>query len=190
MYPTHPGFLGVGPLIKYNTVLQELSQMVLKGRRQPCKVVPTSLPTFASSLVAGCCRLKDRNCTLSRKKLNPQGLGRKESLAKRLWSLGPFLASPGRDSTKTMPHSPENKRRQTSLPGHQQGGSEEASEAASAPGAGNTHWPRARPQFTERRVCLQNRAPPELMCQQPIQGSSAAQRPEAVTRSLFWSRCQ
>lgn len=31
---------------------------------------------------------------------------------------------------------------------------------------------------------LQNRAPPELAFQQPIQGSSVAQRPEPVTRSL------
>lgn len=31
---------------------------------------------------------------------------------------------------------------------------------------------------------LQNRAPPELAFQQPIQDSSVAQRPELVTRSL------
>lgn len=194
MYPTHPGFLGGGALIKYDTILQELSPKVLKGRRQPCGAVPTPLPTSASSLVAQCCHLVDRNCALPRKKSKiPRAWGGKSLWRRGCGVWGPFWlllglvlgwgqqqhdATFSREQTQT-----------TSLLGLRQGGAK-TSEAASAPGAGNPCWPGEHPQFTARRACLQNRAPPELTCQQPIQGSSAAQRPEAVTRSLFWSRRQ
>lgn len=77
---------------------------------------------------------------------------------------------------------------QTFLPGLMQGGSE-ASKTGPSPGAEDTRWPRGHQQFTKGWE-HQKRAPPELACQQPIQGSSAAQRPEVVTRSLAWSRRQ
>lgn len=67
----------VGPLIKYDTILQGLSQEVLKVRQQSRKVVPTSPLRLASSLVAHCCRLIDRNCTFSGRN--------KESLGETVW---------------------------------------------------------------------------------------------------------
>lgn len=159
-------------------------------------MVPTSPSSFASSLAAQCCRLMDRKCTFSRRNKIPEAWGG-ESFGKGLWGLRPFLASPWTDPTKisvlrAQSNSPGNKRKLSCLVF--------CREAQRLPrqvpflGQG-THVGHKGTNNSLRGellqlVHLQNREPPELACQQPIQGSSAAQRPEAVARSLAWSRRQ